>query len=906
MPEHRPDPDALLAQVKAEEAESLRGSLRIFFGYAAGVGKTYTMLQSAHQAKAQGRNVVVGYVEPHARPATEALVDGLTVLPQKEISYRGVTLREFDVDAALRLRPEILLVDELAHTNAVGCRHEKRWQDIEELLGEGINVWTTLNVQHIESLNDVIGQITGITVRETVPDRVFDSAVDLELVDITPEELLERLQAGKIYLPEQAQRAVLNFFQKSNLSALRELSLRQAARRIHTDVESARRDKSAPEPWATNERLLVCIGPSPTTARVIRTAKRMAAALDAPWMAVSVDLTGETSQGAAAQQISQHFRLAERLGAETVTLAGQRITETILDFARSRNVTKIFIGKTNQPRWRRLLFGTAVDELLEQSREIDVYVIHGAEESAASASRAPLKAPMNLVPYLFSSSLIIVAAVAASGLRLLHFADAEANTVMLFLAAVALAAFRFGRGPAILASVLAVLVFDFFFVPPYRTFAVADAQYIVTFGVMLAIGLVISTLTSRLRAQVVSTRLRERRTSALYELGKQLSSLYGNVFLAGAAGEKMSELLSGEVSIYLERSSVDSKSTALEIVYGQENAIARHAVSLPAAQWVAEHSQIAGAGTNTLPNATALFLPLTGSQRTLGAIAVQVSQPETLLAPDQRRFLEACANQLALALERDQLAIEAADARIEAEAEQVRSSLLSSVSHDLKTPLASIAGASSSLLEAPGLDEATRKQLLETVADEAARLNRLLENILQMSKLDAGGSTPNMQWHVLEEIIGSALHRTRRELADHEVVVHLPADLPLLWMDGLLMEQVFVNLLENAARYTPVGTRVQVSAAIDGRFVRISVADNGPGFPSGAENRIFEKFFRATPSADGGRGSGLGLAICRAIASNHGGEINAVNRLTGGAEFVLRLPIRRDSPQVRLDTEDRA
>lgn len=903
MLEHRPDPDALLAQVKAEEAESRRGSLRIFFGYAAGVGKTYTMLQAAHQAKVQGRNVVVGYVEPHARPATQALVDGLEVLPPKEISYRGVTLREFNVDAALQLRPEILLVDELAHSNAIGSRHEKRWQDIEELLEAGINVWTTLNVQHIESLNDVISQITGIAVRETVPDRVFDSAVDLELVDVTPEELLERLQAGKIYLPEQAQRAILNFFQKSNLSALRELSLRQAARRIHTDVESARRDKSAPHPWATNERLLVCIGPSPTTARVIRTAKRMAAALDAPWMAVSVDLTGETSQGPAAQQISQHFRLAERLGAETITLAGQRITETILDFARSRNVTKIFIGKTNQPRWKKLLFGTAVDELLEQSREIDVYVIHGAEESVASVSRPAAKTLVNLLPYWLSSSLIVIAAIAAWSLRLLHFADAEANTVMLFLAAVALAAFRFGRGPAILASVLAVLVFDFFFVPPYLTFAVADAQYVVTFGVMMAIGLVISTLTSRLRAQLVSTRLRERRTSALYELGKQLSSLYGNVFLAQAAGEKMSELLNGEVSIYLERSSLDSKSTNLEIVYGQENTIARHTVSLPAAQWVAEHSQIAGAGTNTLPNATALFLPLTGSQRTLGAIAIRVPQPETLLAPDQRRFLEACANQLALALERDQLAIEAADARIEAEAEQVRSSLLSSVSHDLKTPLASIAGASSSLLEAPGLDETTRRQLLETVADEAARLNRLLENILQMSKLDAGGTTPNMQWHVLEEIIGSALHRTRRELAEHEVTVDLPTDLPLLWLDGLLMEQVFVNLLENAARYTPSGTKVRLSAEIDGRFVRISVADNGPGFPKGAEHRIFEKFFRATPSSDGGRGSGLGLAICRAIATNHGGSINAINRPHGGAEFVIRLPIRGDSPQVRLDSE---
>ena len=897
MPDNRPDPDTLLAQVQAEEAQAKRGTLRIFFGYAAGVGKTYAMLHAARQAVSQGQQVVVGYVEPHARPETQALAAGLKSLPPKEIEYRGVTLKEFDVDAALELHPETLLVDELAHTNAAGCRHNKRWQDIDELLDAGINVWTTLNVQHIDSLNDVIGQITGVTVRETVPDRVFDLADDLELIDITPEELLGRLQAGKIYVPEQAQRAILNFFQKSNLSALRELSLRQAARRIHTDVESARRDKSAPEPWATVERLLVCIGPSPTTARVIRTARRLAAALDAPWMAVSVDLTGETSDSsAAAQQIAQHFRLAERLGAETVTLAGQNITQTILDFARSRNVTKIFIGKTNQPRWRRLILGTAVDELLEQSRDIDVYVIHGVEESNSSVVRRTEKGGTDPVPYCFSAGLIAVTAVAANALRSQHFADSEANTVMLFLAAVAWAAFRFGRGPAILASGLAVLVFDFFFVAPVHTLAVDDAEYLVTFGVMLAIGLVISTLTSRLRAQVVSTRLRERRTSALYELGKQLSSLYGNAFLAGAAGNKISELLGGEVTIYLKESL-----GSLEIAFGHDTLISKHAVSVPAAQWVMEHSQIAGAGTNTLPNAIALFLPLIASQRTLGAIAIRVANPEYLLAPDQRQLLEACANQLALALERDQLAIEAADARIEAEAEQVRSSLLSSVSHDLKTPLASIAGASSSLLGAPSLDEATRRQLLETVADEASRLNRLLENILQMSKLDAGAASPNMQWHVLEEIVGSALHRTRRELASHTVAVNLPSDIPLLWMDGLLMEQVFVNLLENAARYTPPGTAVSITAAIDGRSIRIMVADSGPGFPAGSEQRIFDKFFRATPSADGGRGSGLGLAICRAIAKVHGGNITAANRPGGGAEFLLRLPMRKDSPQVALE-----
>lgn len=895
MPDARPNPDDLLARVQAEDTESTRGSLKVFFGYAAGVGKTYTMLENAQRAKAAGREVVVGYVEPHGRPETEALLAGLEVLPLREHEYRGVKLRDFDVDAALARNPDLLLVDELAHTNAVGCRHEKRWQDVEELLDAGINVWTTLNVQHIESLNDVIGQITGVTVRETVPDRVFDLADDLELVDITPEELLIRLKGGKVYVSEQAQRAIQSFFQKSNLTALRELSLRQAARRVHTDVESARREKAAIQPWATAERLLVCVGPSPTTARVIRTARRMAAALDAPWLAVSVDLTGEPASSPRKQQVSQHFRLAERLGAETVTLAGQDFTETILDYARSRNVTKILIGKTNQPRWRRLLIGTVVDDVLEKSGDIDVYVIRGVEEKTAHVPTRTT-ATIKKLPYFCAIGLVSLTGLLAYGLRFLHLADAEANTVMLFLAAVAWTAFRYGRGPAVFASVLAVLVFDFFFVPPFHTFAVADTQYVVTFVVMLVIGLVISTLTSRLRSQIENTRLRERRTSSLYELGKQLSSLYGKVFLVGAAGGKVAEMMGGEVAIYLRQPSVPP-----ELAFGHDTIIARHAVSLPVAQWVIEHDQLAGAGTNTLPNAAALFFPLTGSQGTHGAIAIRVPDTERLLDPEFRRLLDACANQLALALERDQLAIEAANARIQAEAEQVRSSLLSSVSHDLKTPLAAIAGASSSLLEATSLDEETRRQLLETVADEAARLNRLLENILQMSKLDAGAATPLCQWHVLEELVGSALHRTRRELAQHEVAVQLSSELPLLYVDGLLMEQVFVNLFENAARYTPEGTKVTIRAALDGEHMRIAISDLGPGLPAGAEERIFDKFYRASPTADGGRGSGLGLAICRAIIKAHGGTLVAANRPGGGAEFVIRLPVSKDAPQVVVE-----
>ena len=475
---------------------------------------------------------------------------------------------------------------------------------------------------------------------------------------------------------------------------------------------------------------------------------------------------------------------------------------------------------------------------------------------------------MRWLPYLHAGGAVAVGSLVAAAFAMLDLA--EANVVMVFLAAVAYVAYRLGRGPAVLASVAAVLVFDFFFVPPRHTLAVADTEYAITFAVMLAIGLVISTLTSRLKSQVDSSRLRERRTSALYHLGRQLSSLSGDIFLVAAAGKQIAEIYDGEVAIYLGRGK-----DAPELVFGWATTIAKHPVSIPVAQWVIEHDQLAGAGTDTLPNAVALFVPLTASQQTVGAIAVRVAERERLLEPDQRRLLEACASQLALALERDQMAIAAAEARVQAEAEQVRSTLLSSVSHDLKTPLAAIAGASSSLLEAPSSDEETRRELLQTISEEARRLGRLLENILQMSRLESGAAVPNKQWHVLEEIVGSALHRTRRELEHHPVEVRIPASLPLVFIDGLLLEQLLVNLLENTARHTPVGTAVTLTASTEDKWLVVLLADNGPGLVPGTEERIFEKFYRATPAADSGRGSGLGLAICRAVAQAHGGKITA-------------------------------
>lgn len=894
----RPNPDALLAGLRADDRRTGRGKLKVFFGYAAGVGKTYAMLEAARHAGAAGRVVVVGYVESHGRPETERLLAGLEVLPPRAVEYGGVVLREFDVDAALARRPDLLLVDELAHTNAEGCRHAKRWQDVAELLDAGIDVWTTLNVQHIDSLNSVIGQITGVTVRETVPDHIFDLADELELVDLPPDDLIDRLRAGKVYRPEQAERAIRSFFQKANLVALRELSLRQAAKRVHTEVESARRRSAAVRPWATADRLLVCVGPSPTTARVIRTAKRVADALDAPWLAVSVDQPGHAADPTAAQRVADHLRLAERLGAEGVTLTGADVAATVLDYARTHNVTKLFVGKTRKPRWRRWLRTGVVEALLEGSGDIDVYLIQGGEEGRAMPPEPQRPSPVSWPGYLAATGAVAAGSLLAEGFVRLRVA--EANVVMVFLAVVVWVALRFGHGPAVWASVASVLVFDLFFVSPVYSLTVNDTQYLITFAVMLATGLLISTLTARVRTQLEFGRQRERRTLALHRLGKQLSSLAGDVFLVAAAGQHLRETTGGEVAVYLAPGDADAK-TPPAVAFGQDTAIARHPVSGPAAHWVMTHDQIAGRGTDTLPNAVALFLPLTGSQSTFGAIAVRSDSAGRLLQPDQRQWLENFASQLALALERDRMTMTAADARLRAETEQLRSTLLSGVSHDLKTPLAAIAGASSTLLQMEPAATGTRRELLDTIADEAGRLTRLLDNVLQIARLDAGAVTPNRQWHVLEDVIGSALRRTRPLLAGHRVEVRAPAELTLLLADGLLMEQVLVNLLENAARYTPPGSHVLVSAAAQGGELVVTVADDGPGLPAGAEETVFDRYYRGPAGPDAGRGSGLGLAICRAIVGLHGGTIRAANRPEGGAEFTVRLPQSEPPPRVPVE-----
>jgi len=891
----RPNPDELLARLKKSESGGGRGKLKIFFGYAAGVGKTYAMLEAARREKAVGVDVVVGYVEPHGRPDTEALLQGLDALPSRIIPYRNVTLREFDLDAALKRHPQLLLVDELAHTNAEGSRHAKRWQDVAELLVAGINVYTTLNVQHLESLNDVIAQISGIIVHERLPDSILEVADDIELVDLTPEELIERLKAGKVYLPEQAERALVHFFQKSNLQALRELSLRQAAFRLRCDVDQARELRAARAPWATSERLLVCVGPSPTTARLIRATKRMAAAFGGDWLAVAVETPTTARTPALRPQIAEHMRLAEQLGAETQTLVGANVADTVLEYARSRNVTKIIVGKTAKPWWSRWFFRTVVDQLLDKSGDVDVYVITGEGQ----APRPPRPRTTTTVPWLhYTAAVAVVAVCTLLAWASYSLGHPEANTVMLFLLGVVFVGYRFGRGPAVAASAVSVLVFDFFFVEPLFRFTVSDARYFLTFAALFVIGFIISTLTGRINQQLQTSQQLERRTSALFRLARQMSQVAGHDFLIGSAGKQLGEIFDAEVVIYTRQP--DSQ---LAVRFGKDTSVAQNPKNAVVAEWVAQHDETAGAGTDTLPSATALFIPLIGSQSTLGAIGIKPSDAARLQDPGQRHLAETCAGLMALSLERDQSVLEASEAELRLKTEQLRSSLLSSVSHDLRTPLATIVGASSTLLQtATDLDLKTRRELVQTILGESRRLTRLVDNLLEMTRFESGAVVPSRQWHVVEEIVGGALGRLQHELQGHSVHVDIAPNLPLAHLDGVLLEQALVNLLENAARHTPAGTSIEIRARQVGKELEIAVADNGPGLPAGSEDRVFEKFVRGQANdGDQRRGVGLGLSICRAAVQVHGGTITAHNRSQGGAEFIISLPQEQDAPRVAVD-----
>jgi two-component system sensor histidine kinase KdpD len=883
-PAHRrPDPEALLRRIAAGEPRT-RGRLKVFFGASPGVGKTYAMLEAARARRKEGVDVVIGWVETHGRAETAALAEGLERVPPRDVEYRGVTLHELDLDAALARKPGLLLLDELAHSNAPGSRHAKRWQDAEELLEAGIDIYTTLNVQHVESLNDLVNRVTGVAVRETVPDRVLDAADDLEFVDLPPEELLKRLADGKVYLAEGAAQAARHFFRRGNLLALRELALRRTAEHVDADVQDYRRDHEIEPTWPVAERILVCVRPNPDSDRLVRAARRMAARLKAEWIVAYVESPAQPplSEGER-KALGNTVKLAEDLGAETVTLSASTVSEALLGFARKRNVSRIVIGRPLHSRWRDRLKGSLLDEIVRGSGGIEVMVIPGGKKEEGGA---PGAARRSGPPFAYPVAVGVVVLCTLVCWAMFRWFD-KSNLIMVYLAGVALVATWYGRRVSALAAVLSVAAFDFFFVPPYLTFAVSDTQYAVTFTVMLLVGLLISTLASRVKAQAESARGRAARTQILYATSRDLAGAKTVEEVVHAVSRHVSEILQGPAEILLPGPE-GGLATAADGPAGDPREIA-------VAQWVLDHGRPAGLGTDTLPAAAGLYVPLQGSQSVLGVLGVRPQESLLPLTPDQLDLVETLARQAASGLERVRLASAM-------ETERLRNTLLSSVSHDLRTPLAAITGAASTLLQAAPLDPAAERALKESIYDEAERLGRLVTNLLDMSRLESGSVHLDREWHSVEELVGAALARLEKVRQGRAVEVKVPPDLPLVPVDGVLVEQLLVNLFDNAFKYSDADSPVRVSAESADRTVTVEVADGGPGVAAGEEEHIFEKFHRGSTAH---KGFGLGLSISRAIASAHGGRIWAEARPPRGIAFRFTLPLGdRPAPAVEKDSEE--
>ncbi len=891
----RPDPDRLLADVQREEARATRGRLRIFFGASAGVGKTYAMLEAARAHRAAGGDVVIGYVEPHGRAETERLLEGLERLPTIAVRYRGVTRHEFDLDGALRRRAGITLVDELAHSNLAegdpAPRHPKRWQDIDEMLAAGLDVWTTLNVQHVESLNDVVAGITGVRQMETVPDHVLEDA-EIELIDLPPDDLLGRLRAGKVYVPEQVGAALEQFFRKPNLLALRELALRRTADRVDAAAREYSGRERVSQPWLARDRFIIGVGPDGQGEELVRFGKRFADALDAEWTVVSVETPAMLRLDEAARDRRiEVLRLAESLGAESVTLDGPTAAAALLQYARTRNASRIVVGERKRRGLQRLLRRSTVDELVARADGVDVSII------AARASDEPLRPSVGR--RLQSQEVRWDRYGWATGIAALCTAIAWpmagafelTNIVMVYLLGVTIAGLRLGRGPSILASVLGVAAFDFFFVPPQFTFAVSDVQYALTFLVMLVVSLTIATLMSNVRQQTRVAGARERRTALLYAMSRELAASRGATSLARIAIRHVSESFGSRVAVLLP--GTDGALSA-PVATGDGPVFADPDVSI--AQWVFDHGRPAGLGTDALPGSAAVYLPLTGLQRTLGVLAVLPSNDRRVLLPEQRHLLETFAGQVALALERSALAEAAESSRVAAETEAVRNTLLASISHDLRSPLAVVKGAATTLAEDRlALDPESRKSLARSIASRADDMSALISNVLDLMRLESGRAPLRRDWESLEDLVGLALQRTEARLGRRRVIVDLPDDLPELRVDAVLMTQVFANLLENAARHTGEDTTVWITAGLVEGAVLVRVQDNGPGLPAGDPEQLFAKFQRGRSESEV-PGAGLGLAICRAIVAAHGGSIRAANRPGGGAEFEIVLPIEEPTP----------
>lgn len=890
----RPSHEALLAEAN-REVRSRGGHLKIFLGMAPGVGKTFTMLEAARTRAMAGEHVVVGLVETHGRTETAELLLGLSIVPRRQFPYGGTSLDEMDLDEVLRRRPSLVLVDELAHTNAPGSRHVRRFLDVEELLANGIDVYTTVNIQHLESLNDAVAQVTGVRVRETVPDRILERADEIELVDLPVEELLERLSEGKVYVPSHAERAIRKYFREGNLSALRQLALRFVAERVDRQMRTYMSAHAISGPWPTSERLLVSVGPSPLSARLIRATRRMAERRHAEWIAVYVEKPRDAQLPVAdRQRVVATLRLAEELGARTATIFGTDVAGELIRFAQRQNVTEIVVGRTGRSRWAELLLGSVVSRLLRNEAEIDVYVVTGDDQEPPSRAATSQHDPRRFSWHHLASPILVVVAAATLGIAIRDVLSL-ATLPLIFLLGVILTAVQLGLRASIIASFASVLAYNFFFVPPLHTFDVDSGNDVVSLLVYLVVAVLTSNLAGRVRDQANAVRARQERTSALYELSQRIAGEIDLNAIADAIASDIGRNLDGRVVMLV--GSEERPEQRASFPPGVELSTGERA----AATWSMMHNRVAGRGTETLSGDHWTYVPLSVGRRTLGVVAIDLDPPTRTLDPEQAQFLTAYADLAAIAVERLRMTAEVEAATILSERERLQGLLLSSISHDLRTPLASIVGSASSLLELGDVypPEVTRDLLL-TIREEGERLNRFVGNLLDSTRIEGGTLDLNRDWVETGDVIGSAVRSLAHRLSRHTLVVDIAPGLPLLYADFVLLEHVLLNLLDNADKYSAGGSTIAVGAWREAKEICISVRDEGLGIPIKDLPHIFDKFYRAHHGDQRPAGTGLGLSICRGIILEHGGTVTAESPTESGVgtRMLVRLPIPVEAPTI--------
>lgn len=890
--EGRPSPDALLETAEREG----RGRLKIFLGAAPGVGKTYEMLMSGRARLADGTDVVIGVVETHGRRETQALVEGFEVVPRKAVDYKGRMLDEMDLDAIIARRPALALVDELAHTNAPGSRHPKRYLDVQELLTQGIDVYTTLNIQHVESLNDIVAQITRVTVRETVPDSIIDRADDVEIIDLTPDDLIKRLHEGKVYVPTTARRAIENYFSPGNLTALRELALRRTAQRVDEQLLTHMQAHAIEGPWAAGDRVLVAVDEHPRGASLVRYARRQADRLRCPWAALHVETSRSANlPDADKDRLAATMRLAEQLGGEAVTIPGQSVAEDIVRHAGTHNFTHIVVGKPAKSRWREYFEGSVTHDLIRQAGNISVHVTSGTEQDAAPASQgvktAPARRRFDPWPYL-TAGLHVVGALVV-GMALQQFLDVR-NIALVFLMAVLSSAVTLGLWPALFASLISAAAYNFFFLPPLYTLDISDPESVVALLFFLIVAVIASNLTGRVQRQAAAARERARLTEDLYLFAKKLAGTGTLDDVLWATAFQIASMLKVRVVLLLP----EDGTIVVKAGYPPDDTLVD--ADIAAAKWAWEHNRAAGRGADTLPGAKRLYLPLRTGRMAVGVVGLDNDRQGPLLTPEQQRLFDALADQAAVAIERIQLVADVDRAKLAVEADRLRSALLTSISHDLKTPLASIMGAAGALREfGVSLPEEGRAELVSTVLDESERLNRFIANLLDMTKIESGAMEPNSALHYVGDIVGSALRRAAKITAQHKTELDMPADLPMLKLDPVLFEQVLFNLLDNAAKYAPEGSTIRIRGWADGATVAIQLMDEGPGIPQADLERVFDTFYRVRKGDHVRAGTGLGLSICRGFVEAMGGTVIASNRADRpGAVFTITMPVPAERPNL--------